>query len=158
MCIRDRSTTVTTFSDYLATKALEPTMREKIFSRNRGIVRQNLATFTEWVESHHGVLSFTPPAAGCFAFVKYDLPIPSWDLVMDMVENNSVFVIPGSCFEMCIRDSLMTCLIATCPGGITQLASIAEDLGADPLKVSLLHLVRLLTIYVILPPLIKALV
>ena len=92
------STTVTTFSDYLATKALEPTMREKIFSRNRGIVRQNLATFTEWVESHHGVLSFTPPAAGCFAFVKYDLPIPSWDLVMDMVENNSVFVIPGSCF------------------------------------------------------------
>ncbi len=54
--------------------------------------------------------------------------------------------------------SLMTCLIATCPGGLTQLASIAEDLGADPLKVSLLHLVRLLTIYVILPPLIKALV
>ena len=56
------------------------------------------------------------------------------------------------------RWNLMTCLIATCPGGITQLASIAEDLGADPLKVSLLHLVRLLTIYVILPPLIKALV
>ncbi|HON33727.1 MAG: AbrB family transcriptional regulator [Thermovirgaceae bacterium] len=54
--------------------------------------------------------------------------------------------------------SLMTCLIATCPGGITQLASIAEDLGADPLKVSLLHLARLLTIYVILPPLIMALV
>lgn len=56
------------------------------------------------------------------------------------------------------RWSLMTCLIATCPGGITQLASIAEDLGADPLKVSLLHLVRLLTIYVVLPPLIRLLV
>lgn len=92
------STTVTTFSDYLATKALEPGMRERIFVRNRSIVRRNLAIFTEWVSSHGGMLSFTPPAAGCFAFVRYDLPVLSWDLVMDMVENNSVFVIPGSCF------------------------------------------------------------
>lgn len=92
------STTVTTFSDYLATKALEPGMRGKIFDRNRGIVRQNLATFTEWVNSHTGVLSFTPPQAGCFAFVRYDLPVSSWELVMDMVKNDSVFVIPGSCF------------------------------------------------------------
>jgi len=49
---------------------------------------------------------------------------------------------------------LMTCLIATCPGGITQLASIADELGADPLRVSLLHLVRLFTIFLVLPPLI----
>lgn len=92
------STTVTTFSDFLATRALEPDMRKKIFARNRGIVRQNLATFTEWVSSHKDVLSFTPPQAGCFAFVKFDLPVSSWDLVMDMVKKNSVFVIPGSCF------------------------------------------------------------
>ncbi|MDO9508463.1 MAG: AbrB family transcriptional regulator [Thermovirgaceae bacterium] len=51
--------------------------------------------------------------------------------------------------------NLITCLIATCPGGITQLASIADELGADPLKVSLLHLVRLFTIFLVLPPLIK---
>ncbi|HPA58968.1 MAG TPA: AbrB family transcriptional regulator [Synergistales bacterium] len=55
------------------------------------------------------------------------------------------------------RWNLMTCLLATCPGGITQLASISEDLGADPLKVSLLHMVRLFTIFVVLPPLIKVL-
>lgn len=52
------------------------------------------------------------------------------------------------------RWNLMTCLIATSPGGITQLAAISEDLGADPLRVSLLHLVRLFTVYLILPPLI----
>ncbi len=51
--------------------------------------------------------------------------------------------------------NLMTCLIATCPGGITQLAPIADELGADPMKVSLLHLVRLFTIFLVLPPLIK---
>ncbi len=50
---------------------------------------------------------------------------------------------------------LMTCLIATCPGGVTQLASIAEELGADPLRVSFLHLVRLFTIFLVLPPLIS---
>lgn len=92
------STTVTTFSDMLATRALKPEMRARIFKRNREIVRQNLATFTDWVNSHKGVLSFTPPQAGCFAFVKFDLPVTSWDLVMDMVKNDSVFVIPGSCF------------------------------------------------------------
>jgi len=92
------STTVTTFSDMLATRALQPEMRDRIFRRNREIVRQNLATFTDWVNSNKGVLSFTPPQAGCFAFVKFDLPVTSWDLVMDMVKNDSVFVIPGSCF------------------------------------------------------------
>ena len=50
--------------------------------------------------------------------------------------------------------NLMTCLLATCPGGITQLSSIAEELGADPLRVSLLHLVRLFTIFLVLPPII----
>jgi membrane AbrB-like protein len=54
--------------------------------------------------------------------------------------------------------NLITCLLATCPGGLTQLASISEDLGADPIKVSLLHLIRLLTVFVILPPLIKLLI
>ncbi len=53
--------------------------------------------------------------------------------------------------------NLMTCLLATCPGGITQLSSVSEDLGAEPLKVSLLHLVRLFTVFVVLPPLIKVL-
>lgn len=94
------STTVTTFSDCLATKALQPDMRKKIFARNKGIVRRNLADFRDWIASHEGVLSFTAPQAGCFAFVRYDLPVKSWDLVMDMVKNNSVFVIPGSCFEI----------------------------------------------------------
>lgn len=92
------STTVTTFSDMLATRALQPEMRARIFRRNREIVRQNLSTFTDWVNSHKGVLSFTPPQAGCFAFVKFNLPVTSWELVMDMVKNDSVFVIPGSCF------------------------------------------------------------
>lgn len=92
------STTATTVSDYLGSVALMPEMRAKIFARNREIIRQNLSQFTRWIESYNGVLEFTPPQAGCYAFVKYDFDVPSWDLVMDMVESNSVFVIPGHCF------------------------------------------------------------
>lgn len=92
------STTVTTFSDYLATRALQPEMRSRILKRNRDIIRQNLSVFSEWVNGHNSLLSFTPPKAGCYAFVKYNLPVDSWNLVMHMVTNDSVFVIPGSCF------------------------------------------------------------
>ena len=52
---------------------------------------------------------------------------------------------------------LITCLLASSPAGVTQLAAVADDLGADPLKVSFLQLVRLLTALLVLPPLIKAL-
>ncbi len=49
--------------------------------------------------------------------------------------------------------NLMTCLLASSPGGVTSLSAVSADLGADPLQVSLLHLVRLFTIFLLLPPL-----
>lgn len=94
------TTTVTTVSDYLGTIALQPEMRERIFTRNRKIISENLPQFTRWVEGYKGKIAFTPPRAGCFAFVRYDLGVSSWDLVMEMVENHSVFVIPGSVFNI----------------------------------------------------------
>lgn len=50
--------------------------------------------------------------------------------------------------------NLMTCLLASCPGGVSSLSAISEELGANPLHVSLLHLVRLFSIYLMLPPII----
>lgn len=46
-----------------------------------------------------------------------------------------------------------TCLLSTSLGGISQMSIIATDMGADPLKVSILHTVRLVTILLVLPPL-----
>lgn len=48
---------------------------------------------------------------------------------------------------------LMTCFLASSPGGVTALSAASADLGADPLQVSLLHLVRLFTVFLLLPPL-----
>ncbi|NLB82825.1 MAG: AbrB family transcriptional regulator [Synergistaceae bacterium] len=44
-----------------------------------------------------------------------------------------------------------TCLLSTSLGGISQMAIIAEEMGADPLKVSILQTVRLVSILMVLP-------
>jgi len=44
-----------------------------------------------------------------------------------------------------------TCLLVSSPAGITQMSIIAEEVGADPLIVSVLHTARLLSILTVLP-------
>ena len=46
---------------------------------------------------------------------------------------------------------LTTCLLASAPGGMAQMSVIGEALGCDTLKISLLQLVRLLTIFLLMP-------
>lgn len=46
---------------------------------------------------------------------------------------------------------LGTCLLVSSPAGITQMSLLAEELGADPLVVSVLHTARLLSILTVLP-------
>jgi membrane AbrB-like protein len=52
---------------------------------------------------------------------------------------------------------ISTCVLSTCAGGLTNISVIAEDFGADPVKVTLLHVVRLITIVAVLPPAFAAL-
>lgn len=47
--------------------------------------------------------------------------------------------------------NIQTCLLSTCAGGLTQLAVMSDELGADSLTVTLMQLVRLLTILMLLP-------
>lgn len=46
---------------------------------------------------------------------------------------------------------LSVCLLATAPGGLISMTIIATEMDCDPLKVSLLHLARLVTIKLTLP-------
>lgn len=91
---------VGTLNDRLSTIALDPGVREKIFARNRAMAKKNLRTISKWVEEHGDVLSFIPPQAGSFAFVKYKLDISSRELVDRMMKEESVFVVPGDCFGL----------------------------------------------------------
>lgn len=51
---------------------------------------------------------------------------------------------------------LITALFACAPGGLVDMSLISNDLGADSSKVALLQLVRLMSVLIILPPLIRS--
>lgn len=51
--------------------------------------------------------------------------------------------------------NLATALLATAPGGVSDMALIAEDLGADMQIVSILQLFRMFGIYLIFPPVLR---
>lgn len=51
--------------------------------------------------------------------------------------------------------NLATALLATAPGGVSDMALIAEDLGADMQIVTILQLFRMLSIYFIFPPILR---
>lgn len=85
-------------SSLLATKAMQPEKRESILSRNRAIADKNLGILQEWVEKHEGLFSFTPTKAGGFAFIRYNHPINSTELTMNVMKEKSVFIVPGDCF------------------------------------------------------------
>jgi aspartate/methionine/tyrosine aminotransferase len=87
-------------SDRLAAVAMHPPRRERILARTRGIIRRNLPALEEWVHGHAGVLDYVPPAAGAIAYLGYDLPIGSSDLVDRIRVEQSVLVVPGEQFGM----------------------------------------------------------
>jgi len=51
-----------------------------------------------------------------------------------------------------------TCLLASSPGGLTQMSIIADEVGANPLLVSALHTTRLISILTVLPLLFRFLI
>ena len=88
----------TALSDYLARRVLQESLRTKILTRTQQILRENLPTVRNWVERHHGCLSFIPPKAGAIALVKYSLGISSSDLAERLVKEKSTLVVPGDQF------------------------------------------------------------
>ncbi len=49
----------------------------------------------------------------------------------------------------------VTCLMASCPGGLSQVVFLAEDMGADSLRVSVMHTMRMVSIVLFVPLLTK---
>ena len=90
--------TASTISFYLAHLALEPDMREKILSRGRGVVNENLRLLQEWISKHDNLFSLVPPKAGAMAFAHYNLPVNSTELATRLHQEKSVLVVPGDVF------------------------------------------------------------
>ena len=84
----------------IAEIALAPENRRRILSRSRSMLRENLKTTIDWVESYDDLLSFVPPKAGGMAFMRYDLEINSTELAEWLRKEHSVFILAGDCYGM----------------------------------------------------------
>jgi len=82
-------------SDFLASIALEPDRREKIFARTRRILTQQLPILENWIAERGSIFEWVPPRAGAIAFVPYRLPISPSALVERVRTEQSVLLVPG---------------------------------------------------------------
>ncbi len=91
---------VGTVSDFLARRALEPELREKLLARNKRVLRHNLTLLEAWIHKNKDIFRLIRPRAGAMAYVRYNLPINSTQLALRLVREKSVLVVPGDCFGM----------------------------------------------------------
>lgn len=98
MIHRDYNTiSVGKIDELLSAIALEN--RDKILSRAHKITRENLAIVSDWMDGEL-LLSWVPPKSGTTALIKYDLPVPSRDLCVALLEEEGVMLTPGSAMDM----------------------------------------------------------
>jgi aspartate/methionine/tyrosine aminotransferase len=89
-----------TLSDALARIALSPEGRTRCLERTRAICRRNFPLFREWMESHGTMFHMVEPRAGAIAYVHYDLPANSTELMQRLLDEKSVLIVPGDHFGM----------------------------------------------------------
>lgn len=90
----------TVLANKLAAYALTPQVRQRIIQRTRDYARRGYANLNRWVEEHNEVLSVVPPGAAAIAFVNYDRPVNSTELLRKLVQQYQTYVVPGDHFGM----------------------------------------------------------
>ena len=90
--------TPTYLSNRFAEIVMEPSRREAILERTRGILRANLPRLESWIGARGDVLDCIPPLAGAIALLRYDLPIGSVALFDRLRREQSVLITPGAHF------------------------------------------------------------
>ena len=83
-------------SDAVARVAVRPENREKLYARTRAILQHNLPVMREWTGGFGGFLTFREPQAGALCLMRYQSPIPSFDLCERIRVNQSVLIVPGA--------------------------------------------------------------
>ena len=83
------------FDEALAAVALRH--KDKVLSRNRAVVRDNLKALDAWIESEPRI-SYVKPKSGTTALVSYDYDLDSRTFCDRMYRETGAFVVPGDCF------------------------------------------------------------
>lgn len=98
-CMRHRDYTTIScgmLDDHLAALALGHL--DKLMARNLPLLRRNYRILDDWVAEEPSV-DYVAPRAGTTAFLRYDLPVPSRRLCVELVECYGTLLAPGECFE-----------------------------------------------------------
>ena len=90
----------TVLGNKLAAYALSSDVLPRIIQRTRDYARRGYQNLETWVNNHSDVLSVFPPQAAAIAFVHYDKEINSSQLVQRLIDEQSVYVVPGDHFGM----------------------------------------------------------
>jgi aspartate/methionine/tyrosine aminotransferase len=83
--------------DLLASIALEHA--GALLTRNRAIVRGNLAVLDEWVAGEPRI-SYVKPRAGTTALLRFDASLSSEAFCLRLLESEGVLLVPGSAMDM----------------------------------------------------------
>lgn len=73
--------------------------KDAILKRNRAIVDQNLTTLTKWVQSEP-LVDLVYPDHVSTSFIKLDIPIPSKEFCIQLLQEEGVLLVPGSAYEI----------------------------------------------------------
>jgi aspartate/methionine/tyrosine aminotransferase len=87
-------------SDALATLALAPDVRPKIFARTRRIVRENWALVERWMAGLAGEFTYRAPDAGAIVYARYRTDANSSALAETLRRDHDVLIVPGDHFGM----------------------------------------------------------
>ncbi len=87
-------------SQQIATWALEPIKRQKILTRNRKMLNENLSVFQNWLDKRKHLFDFIPQKAGAMSFVRYHFNMNSTVLTEKLRKEKSLLIVAGDCFGM----------------------------------------------------------
>jgi aspartate/methionine/tyrosine aminotransferase len=87
-------------SNKLAAIALSPQVRPGLLQRTRDYIRRGYPILDAWLESHEGTFSLVPPQAAAIAYVRYHLDVNSTELVERLIDEKSLYIVPGDHFGM----------------------------------------------------------
>jgi aspartate/methionine/tyrosine aminotransferase len=84
--------------EVVALAALEPAKYWSLVGRTMAAARVNYDLVAAWME-RNGAFTWVRPRGGFLSFPRYDLPIPSWDLCVRLLDPPyRTYLIPGSCY------------------------------------------------------------
>ncbi|MBU0651007.1 aminotransferase class I/II-fold pyridoxal phosphate-dependent enzyme [bacterium] len=84
-------------SDFLAYRALKN--KQHLIKRSKDIVLKNYSSLEKWMENNK-IFEWVPAQAGVVSFLKFREECKSDDFCRKLIEEQSVFLLPGTSFEM----------------------------------------------------------